>query len=217
MNDDIENYYAKALTVGDRANFDLKPLIQDFSFYDFCRNAKGSDNGAFLVITNKQYIIGYNAEFGQGAHVYAFARCMQDIKAGGYISTMREAFALDNELQRKYLAAKIVYEVKRNDDSHLANTDGYIKFTLTDYVQNKDIPMEQYELFQKFYREYNDEIKYVAKKFNFVVVYEYLDEAGNIEKDESQSLDNVMNYMKEHLVNKEDTLDEVLLQGSRVK
>lgn len=149
--------------------------------------------------------------------MYAFARCMQDIKGGGYISTMQEAFALDNELQRKYLAAKIVYEVKRNDDSHLANTDGYIKFTLTDYVQNKDIPMEQYELFQKFYREYNDEIKYVAKKFNFVVVYEYLDEAGNIKKDESQSLDNVMSYMKEHLVNKEDTLDEVLLQGSRVK
>ena len=51
-------------------NYDITPLIQNFDFYDFIDYAERfkeeiKDYGAFIVITNKQYIIGYNASFAE--------------------------------------------------------------------------------------------------------------------------------------------------------
>lgn len=217
MDKSVEDYYLKARTVGSRVNFDLAPLIKNFSFYDFCSAAKSSDNGAFLVVTNKQYILGYNAGFGQGAHVYAFARCMKELLGGGEIASNQEAFRLDNELGTKYLPARIIYEIYEDHETHQKQSYGYIVFMFANYTKNKEINEYQYEQFLKFYEDYSDEIKLVTKKFNFFVKYTCLNEDGTVYTDESKDLDNVLNYIKSHLVKVDDAYDEIILENSKAK
>ena len=213
----IDNYYTKARDVGDRVNFLLAPLIDNFSFYDFCDHPQASDNGAFLVITNKQYVLGYNAGFGLGAHVYAFARCMKDIKGGGNILSNREAFQLENELANKFIQARIIYERYEDDLSHQVSNVGYIVFVLATNNGNKTFTNQQYEQFMKFYNDYRDEIKYVCKKFSFTVNYTCQDENGKICHNVYQDLENVKKYMENHLVDVDTIDDEVILNGSKTK
>lgn len=67
-------------------NYDIMSLInENFDFYDFIKNGKNTlltDNGAFLVITNNQYVLGYNRGMGTGGHDLAFARAFSEINCG---------------------------------------------------------------------------------------------------------------------------------------
>jgi len=79
---EIENAYgARKSGNVTEYNFDINKMIKDFSFYDFIDQTRGGkkDNGAFLVVTDKQYILGYNADYGLGSHQQSFARCEAEI------------------------------------------------------------------------------------------------------------------------------------------
>ena len=62
----MDNAFLARKTGGGSAyNYDLTPLIENFTFYDFVTKIENNqDHGGFLVITDNQYIIGYNAGFG---------------------------------------------------------------------------------------------------------------------------------------------------------
>ena len=188
--DNIDGFLQKR-DKGSDYNFELQPLIENFNFYDFVSYAEYGkkemqDYGGFLVITDKQYVIGYNAWFGQGTHMGSFARTMKDMHGGGVISTQRDAFHLEFLCTRKYLTARIVYECLGTDEFDRPLYSGYINFGLSDY---KPTP-EQFEVFKKFYEDYNDDLKKVITKYGikkFYVRYYYKNEHGESKESISES------------------------------
>ena len=83
-------FYHNKLTGNIELNYDLFPLIKDFDFYSFIDYAEKhknivTDYGGFIVITPKQYVIGYNSNFGTGSHLASLARVTKDIYGGGNI------------------------------------------------------------------------------------------------------------------------------------
>lgn len=194
------------------ANFDLLPLIQKFSFYDFCNEADTVDHGAFLVITNMQYILGYNYGYGDGPHEDAFARTMKDILGGGVIRSEDEVLKLAKMAKTKYITARIMYEVYEDDYSHIKRKSGRIAFLLGYHPK---ITKEQYEMFKEFYDDYNEEIKCVCQKFPFIVTFSYYNEENKIKRFESDSLDMVKEYLEKNIVLEENIDEEcILLKGN---
>lgn len=216
MDKDLELFYNKGKTGDAKYNYDLLPLIKDFSFYDFCASSRSDEHGGFVVITNKQYIVGYNRGFGEGSHMASFARVMKDIHGGGEISE-RDAVMLDLSLEKEAIVARIVYEKYEDDISHEVNEQGYIHFIMGNYRINKLITLSQYQQFLKFYDKYNEELKYVCRRFNFTISYYNYDENGLGHHHESYSLDAVKEYMSKHLTDDFLVDDEIILNESRTK
>ena len=109
MDDDnllITGFYNRKSGLGSSWNYDLIPLITNFSFYKFISDAKSDEFGGFIVITDKQYIIGYNAGFGYGTHASSFTRVMKDINGGGRINSAKELMNLTNECCKKFIVAR---------------------------------------------------------------------------------------------------------------
>lgn len=215
MGSNLDNYYNKGSESIDKYNFSLEPLIKDFSFYDFCDNASGDDYGGIIVITNKQYIVGYNSSMGSGSHAATLARVKKDLSGGGYINNNREVNELSRALEDEAFTARILYEPYYDMNENKIKRAGGIVFVLSRCFANKKITYGQYENFLKFYDKYNEEIKYVCKKFQFTVKYAIVDSSGNIQHNECNSLDNVLEYIKNILIEKEEeNNNEVILNTS---
>ena len=215
---DLNNYYTKGRTSGSLWNFDLNPLMDNFSFYDFCDALSGNldtgkEHGGIFVLTDKQYIVSYTAGFGDGSHVYTEARCMKELLGGGEIANQQEGILLSTQLNMKYITGRIIYEpyLENGEIKHA----GFIVFSMC----RKQVTNQQYEQFLKFYEQYNDELIYVCKKFDFTVNYTYYDENGKVARNSSNSLDNLKNYMQKHLIlsNESDNSNEVILNKGKVK
>lgn len=204
MDDDkliITGFYNRKEGKGSSWNFDLSPLITDFSFYQFISDAKGEEFGGFVVITDEQYIIGYNAGFGYGTHASSFARVMKDIKGGGNINSANELMNLTSECCKKNIVARIVFE----------NNQGYINFEFPNIISR-----DMYDSFEKFYRDYNNEIHSVANRYNFEVSYkDLLKNENNISKD----LDSLNQYLMSIIYNneKDNDIDDEIIIGVSTK
>ena len=215
----MENAFLKRKTGnGSAYNYELSPLIENFTFYDFIDEAKKEppkDHGAFLVITNKQYIIGYNAGFGNGTHMSAFARTFKDINGGGIIGIEHDAILLSIKCQKNYLTAKICYESCRNNLYRNPNYKGTITFELSsiDYKITK----EQFDVFEIFYNDYNEDIKYITKKNDIYVRFSYLDEKGNLIKSKTTDLDELYNYLLNNIDYNKQIEEETVILGKAKK
>lgn len=205
---------------GAKYNYDLNPLIKDFSFLDFIHNGlkyrdTGHDFGAFLVLTNKQYVLGYNAGFGVGTHIASFARTYNDLNGYSRIRNDLEAIKLSTKCQKEYITARITYECTGENENRTPVYFGNISFSL----QNLPITQSQFEVFKKFYEDYNDEIKLVVNKCslnNFCVWFTYY-ENGKKGVDKSDSLDNLYNFLLAHIdKDKVVTDDNEVLVGEGV-
>lgn len=205
-------YLARKSGNGRAYNYEIEPLISNFDFDTFIRDVEKSkeevkEHGAFVVITNKQYIIGYNAGFGEGTHLSAFARTTKDLFGGGYIANQNEAYKLTGICCRNYITARIVYECIGYNENRRPIYSGYINFNLNEF-DNK-ITTEQFENFKIFYNDYNEDIKYVTKKYGlnkFYVRFCYKDEFGNGNENKSGSLDELYNHLS-NSIDMEKTLD----------
>ena len=194
-------FYKRKTGSGSAYNYELAPLIDSFSFYDFVKEGMrkkdiSGSHGGFLVITNHQYIVGYNADFGSGTHAASFSRTMKDLTGGGPITNFRDATHLNVACTRNYLCARLLFEYVGVDNENKPIYDGSLVFLLPD-VGYKITP-EQFEIFKKFYEDYNDDIKYVISKVgarNFQVRYQCLDEKGNRIQKFCNSLDELYEYL----------------------
>ena len=105
----IDYYYGRKDGTNPNINFDITPLINRFDFYDYLiestKEGYTSQSG-FLIITENQYILGYNEGYGIGSHGNIFARAMKDIHGGGKINSFDEENKLDIECNRKYISRK---------------------------------------------------------------------------------------------------------------
>ena len=207
-------YVARKNGGGSAYNYELEPLISNFKFDIFILDAEKSkdglqEHGAFLVITNKQYIIGYNAGFGAGTHLSAFARTTKDLFGGGSISNQNEAFKLTGICFRNYITARIVYECVGYNENRRPIYTGYINFNLNEF--GNKITLEQFETFKTFYNDYNEDIKYVTKKYGlnkFYVRFCYKDKNETGKENISDSLDELYNHLSNNIDMKKIIIDE---------
>lgn len=149
---------------GSNINFDLSPLIKNFSFYDFISQVNSKSNedySAFGVITDKQYIVGYNAGFGNGTHRASYIRTMKDLKGGGSVNNSFDALMLEMECSARYLRMRVLYDKVREDENGKSIYDGGLIFMLPNFLTYRS-----FEVFKKFYNDYNDDIKNAIKKSN---------------------------------------------------
>ena len=193
----LSAFFSRKSNTSGMYNYDIRELINDFSFYDFISKAPKRDVfdfGAFAVFTDKQYVIGYNAGFGIGTHYSSFARFMKDIHGGGFINNLNDANKLSDKCMFNYITAKIYYEEARNEGCVTNKYWGGVRFIMPP----RQISLNQLKLFRKFYDEYNEDLKYAIKKSNgtFDVSYQTIrgGVVGNL-----NSLDEVLKYIEEHV------------------
>lgn len=197
----------------DEFNYDLVPLINEkFDFYDLIHNANDSsvkENGGFLIITNNQYILGYNRGMGTGGHLLAFANAYSVINEGyigidgkfhnGKIPNFNSLIKTEFKCCSDYLSARIYYEEFDKNMFGRPVFTGRISF-LVDNLENSTISLEQFEMFEQFYNDYNNEIKSITRKYpNFVVSFSYCDENGVKQNVNSKDLDSLYEYLKFHI------------------
>lgn len=193
---------------GSNRGHDIQELINDFSLYEFCSSAKEGDHGAFLAITNKQYIIGYNVGFGDASHDVTIAKVMKELHGGGEVFNEKDAINLCIAFDRKYISARICYEIMGGAFSHTKEKEGYMIFDFT----CRTIPRSQYEMFLEFYNDYHEEVELVCKKFNFNIHLRYRDNNGKLNEITSKNLEVVKEYMTNNIVEDEiDIDDEVII------
>jgi hypothetical protein len=194
-------------------NFDLYPLMKDFSFYDFCDSARHIDDeeaknhGGLLVITDKQYILTYNRGYGTGTHMGAGARIYKELHGGGDIIGDKEALSLYSKCARENLVARLIYEFVGRTSYHVPMYEGYINFDTVSLGENKEITEGMLKSFEKFYIDYGKEIALICRKFGFYVSYAYRDESGRTIMDRTPSLESLYNYLQTK-VNKNIPVDE---------
>ncbi len=196
-----QGFYQNRNDNGRDYNYDIMPLIQNFDFYDFIDYAERfkeeiKDYGAFIVITNKQYIIGYNASFGEGTHLSSFARVMKDIKGGGNMINSEEANHLTNECMNNFLTGRIMYE--RCESAGRPKCAGHISFNLI----NKTITKEQLDTFEKFKEDYGLEIKRIVRKYGidkFKIIITYKTQDGLLDSITTDNLDDVYNILQNYV------------------
>ena len=221
MNDScVSGFVARKSGNGSKYNYELKPLIYNFSFFDFICNALqnksvGNDFGAFLVLTNRQYVLGYNAGFGVGTHIASFARTFNDLKGRGRIDNDLEAIRLSEKCQKEYITARITYECIGENDNRIPNYSGSINFS----IKNLPISQSQFDVFKMFYEKYNKEIELVVKKCsidNFCVWFTYQNEKGKQGINKSANLDNLYQFLEKYIDNNMilDDFNEVLIGDS---
>lgn len=197
---------------GEKYNYDLKPLIDNFSFLDFVYDALkyrevGNDFGAFLVMTDKQYILGYNAGFGVGTHIASFAKTFSELKGISKIDNDLDALRFSNKCQDDYITARIMYECVGENENRIPVYSGGIGFT----IKKLPISPNQFEVFKKFYENYNKDIELAVKKCfinNFSVWFINDTEPGQSYLDKSGNLDNLYSFLESHIDYNKVTSDE---------
>ena len=202
---------------GSSYNYDLKPLIENFTFYDFVANTrKYEEHGGFLIITNNQYIVGYNAGFGVGTHMASFARAMVNIndEKESDITNEIDVYMLYKNCVQNYLVSRIVYEPYEDEETGRIKFYGSISFNLT--ATNKKITPQQFEIFKQFYNDHNEDIKYVTQKFKFFVAVNYLDETGKEKYKVTEDLDFLYNYLENNIDNNKEIPEEKIIIGKGI-
>ena len=203
---------------GEKYNYDLKPIIENFSFLDFIYDALknrevGNDFGAFLVLTNKQYVLGYNAGFGVGTHIASFARTFSDLKGHGEVENDLDAIRLSTKCQKDYITARIMYECVGENENRVPIYSGSISFS----IKKLPISPSQFEVFKKFYDDYNSEIELVVKKCsinNFCVWFTYDTDSSKFNVDKSGNLDNLYKFLESQIdYDKIDDYEDEVLVG----
>ena len=192
---EIENAYgARKSGNVTEYNFNIDKMINEFSFYNFIDLTRESkkDNGAFLVVTDKQYILGYNADYGLGSHQQSFARCEAELEGGKKIGGYQDSIFLSTKCEDAFITAKILYMYMGDNENSTPMYNGKIIFTLGD----RKITPEQLKVFEKLYEDKKTEINGVCSRYSFNVCFSYVDEDGKSHSDYSTNLDGLMNYLR---------------------
>lgn len=186
-------YFTKQHGDNNYFNFDITPLIKDFSFIDFIAIEAKTEHSAILVITDNQYVLGYTDSYGIGTHKASIARVMKDITGGGYIRDLSEAKKLERQCTKQFITARIIYDYRGDNEYGRAIYQGAIYFSLP---EGNAISIGQFENFKQFYTDYNRELEVLIATYGidkFSIYYEYLDESGTKIRKKTNSLKDVYN------------------------
>ena len=197
LNDDlmVTGHFVRKSGGGSAYNYALIPLIQDFSFQQFVsegRNPDLSEHGGFIVVTDKQYVCGYTAGFGSGSHNAALGRVMKDMHGGGEIHNFSDNIRLCTFCKNRFPTARFIFEKGVDNANGYPTYNGYIQFEFADIK----ITPAKLASFEKFYSDYNEEIKAVCRKNKFYVNFSYIENGMVRSFNGGTSLDEVYEFMK---------------------
>lgn len=108
--------------------------------------------GALLVITDKQWILTYNGNYGSGSHNTAMARVYADMTDKAKLNYI-DVKTYFHKLEERFLHAKMYIE-KYTPTSKVTNI---LSFSFN--RSTKSITQNEYEGFRRFYDEYAELIK----------------------------------------------------------
>ncbi len=198
-NNDLVTLSVKKGNDTNYGNFDLTECIRNFSLLDFIKEGRenpAKDFGGFLVCTPKQYIFGYNAGFGYGAHSSSFARAFKDIKGGGSITTTKEVTNISTMCEENYLTARLAYDCEGYDAYGRPKFNGFLHFQ-TQFAKLR-ISEKMFKSFEKFIEDYRKEIELVIKNSNGAFKLRYYSRAAKKVLD-TYSLDEVIEYLRSQI------------------
>ena len=165
----------------DAYNFPLEIMHDSEDLLRFTHIGKETDdeigNGAFLLITENQYVMSYNRGMGQGAHNNAIARAWADINGRGGIN-YTDAVNTYHDAENKLLIGKF-YSERERSNGPLRNL---LVFSL---YRGGKISQAEYDSFMNFYNEYAWVIR--REKFK-VCVFRGIDRTIDEAKDILESL-----------------------------
>ena len=184
--------FSKSTHNSNSYNFDIYQMMKAFDFYTFCEEVSkkkfGEDHGAILAITDKQYVLTYTAGLGAGPHGGTQARIYAELHGGGKIQDDGTALHLSTLLNQEYINARIIGERYDNQRTEIC-----IIFNLP---RSSKITDGMFRNFEKFYIDYNEDIKNVSKKYGLIVSVIYTDANGKFVNYESSSLDEFYQDLK---------------------
>lgn len=131
-------------------DYDAKEMIDAFDMTEFLSMSDDMEreNGGFLIITDNQCILSYNAEYGKGYHYESTANALCEIT--GTDKDMGIVPILYNECLEKFIIMRMI------------NEPG-IELFIFEIGDLKSITPNQLALFKKFKELYNDQIKEFSK------------------------------------------------------
>lgn len=171
-------------------NFPLNEMLMsdEMDFYKFMSNGKKYDtNGAFLVITEQQYVIGINAWDGAGSHNYSHARVNIALK-----NRHPETLSLQQiseealELEENYIVIDFEDETSETNQS--------IKDMRVSLPRNK-ITQFEFQTFLNFYEDYSEAIK----EGNFPVNCKIKNDNGTYEWIFLRNIDELLIFLKNNI------------------
>ena len=182
--------YAEKSRTHASCNFDLDEHVRKFDLFEFCYDKSGTDRYGFLVVMNDRYLMGYNASYGLGTHIGAFARVMQNQNGGGIILNDQEAYSLSEMCSSKFIVSSIMHEYVGDMLIKENKYKNYMSFEFKNNSYNSEV----INTFKKFYDENNSNIIYLANKFDFKVIFCYK-RNEKLLFDKSSNLDNVYEFV----------------------
>lgn len=143
----------------DEYNFPIDVMKDSSDLLDLIKQAKeyeeGIENGAVLLITEKQYIMAFNRGMGNGPHNATIARAYADITDQselGFFTVMKYCHKAEETL----IHARIFAE----KETQLSKVSKILSFS---FNREKKISRKEYNSFLDFYNEY----AWVFKRENF--------------------------------------------------
>ena len=159
--DDLEllntGYFGSTISAGSRDySASILPMIEEFDLVKLMSNpCRGDqfDNGGFLVLTDHQYIVGYNLEFGMRSHELSFACITGELLRRSESIGPHNCFQEYDTCVSTYFTASI----------HCEERNYFMSFNLCELqddgsYQMKKITNGQLEAFKNFYDKYNETI-----------------------------------------------------------
>ena len=197
--------------VGDSlAGFTFDKFFRNYMYYEH-------DYGGFIIITDKQHLVGFNKnKQGVEHHCDAIAKIYMKLhnlpdlpcatheeKLKSQVKAVKYFYAAGEE----YICARFDFEKKSgyhsgSNEFEKGKPNEYSGVLSFDITKTK-INYKNVKQFIKFYEAFNEDIAYYSKHFDFPVEFVY----ENDKKDVSHSLDNILKYLENYLVEHKEALE----------
>ena len=147
----------------DEYNFPVDVMKDSSDLLDLIKQAKdceeGIENGAVLLITEKQYIMAYNRGMGNGPHDSTIARIYADLTDQaklGFVTIMKYC----HKAEEKLIHARFYAE----KETKMSPVSKILSFS---FNREKKISQKEFNSFMDFYNEY----AWAIKRENFKVSF----------------------------------------------
>ena len=181
----------------DEYNFPVDIMEDSSDLLDLLKQSKdceeGIENGAVLLITEKQYIMAFNRGMGNGPHDSTIARIFSDItdqKELGFVTIMLYCHKAEASL----IHARIYAE----KETKMSPVSKILAFS---FNREKKISQKEFNSFMDFYNEY----AWVIKRENFKVSF-----AGK-----SMTIDDIKELL-ESMIDKDFELSSVFTDNETI-
>ena len=208
---DIREFNNYDLVNDSLAGFSFDKLFKNYMYHD-------KDYGGFIIITDKQFLVGYNkSQQGVEHHCDAIAKayvtlhklpnlpCSNDIERK---KSMIEAVKYYYAAGEEYICARFDFEKKSAyktvggefEKGKPNEYEGVLSFD----ISNTKINYKNYKQFLEFYLAYNDDIEFYSKHYNFPVEFVY----DKDKKVVSHNLDALKDYLEKYLEQNKDKINK---------